>query len=51
LGLKHIVILDVFIIASGFAAHPGGEPSVCAIAPSQWLLLCGLMMALFLRFC
>ena len=50
LGLKHIVILDVFIIASGFMLRILAGTVGVAIAPSQWLLLCGLMMALFLGF-
>ena len=50
IGLKHIVILDVFIIASGFMLRILAGTVGVAIAPSQWLLLCGLMMALFLGF-
>jgi 4-hydroxybenzoate polyprenyltransferase len=50
LGLKHIVILDVFIIASGFILRILAGTSGIAIAPSQWLLICGLMVALFLGF-
>jgi 4-hydroxybenzoate polyprenyltransferase len=50
LGLKHIVILDVFIIASGFMLRILVGTIGVGIAPSQWLLLCGLMMALFLGF-
>jgi 4-hydroxybenzoate polyprenyltransferase len=50
LGLKHVVILDVFIIASGFMLRILAGTVGVAIAPSQWLLLCGLMMALFLGF-
>jgi len=48
--LKHIVILDVFIIASGFMLRILAGTEGVGIAPSQWLLLCGLMMALFLGF-
>jgi 4-hydroxybenzoate polyprenyltransferase len=50
LHLKHVVILDVFIIASGFMLRILAGTIGVAIAPSQWLLLCGLMMALFLGF-
>lgn len=50
LRLKHVVILDVFIIASGFMLRILAGTVGVAIAPSQWLLLCGLMMALFLGF-
>jgi len=50
LGLKHVVILDVFIIASGFMLRILAGTLGLDIAPSQWLLLCGLMLTLFLGF-
>ena len=50
LGLKHVVILDVFIIASGFMLRILAGTLGLGIAPSQWLLLCGLMLTLFLGF-
>ena len=50
LGLKHVVILDVFIIASGFMLRLLAGTLGLGIAPSQWLLLCGLMLTLFLGF-
>jgi 4-hydroxybenzoate polyprenyltransferase len=50
LHLKHVVILDVFIIAAGFMLRILAGTTGVGIAPSQWLLLCGLMMALFLGF-
>jgi 4-hydroxybenzoate polyprenyltransferase len=50
LGLKNIVILDVFIIAGGFMLRILTGTSGVGIAPSNWLLLCGLMVALFLGF-
>ena len=50
LGLKHVVILDVFIIASGFMLRILAGTIGVGIPPSEWLLLCGLMMALFLGF-
>lgn len=49
-GLKHVVILDVFIIAAGFMLRILAGTTGVGIAPSQWLLLCGVMMALFLGF-
>ena len=49
-GLKHVVILDVFIIASGFMLRILAGTLGLGIAPSQWLLLCGLMLTLFLGF-
>ncbi|HEX8098185.1 MAG TPA: decaprenyl-phosphate phosphoribosyltransferase [Pyrinomonadaceae bacterium] len=50
LGLKHVVLLDVFIIAGGFMLRILAGTAGVGIAPSQWLLLCGLMVALFLGF-
>jgi 4-hydroxybenzoate polyprenyltransferase len=50
LGLKHIVLLDVFILASGFMLRILAGTTGVGITPSPWLLLCGLMLALFLGF-
>jgi 4-hydroxybenzoate polyprenyltransferase len=50
LGLKHVAILDVFIIAAGFMLRLLAGTIGIGIAPSQWLLLCGLMITLFLGF-
>ena len=50
LGLKHVVVLDVFAIASGFMLRILAGTIGINIPPSQWLLLCGLMIALFLGF-
>jgi 4-hydroxybenzoate polyprenyltransferase len=50
LGLKHVVLLDVFILASGFLLRILAGTTGVGIAPSPWLLLCGLMVALFLGF-
>jgi 4-hydroxybenzoate polyprenyltransferase len=49
-GLKHIVILDVFIIAAGFMLRIFAGTWGVNIAPSQWLLLCGLLLTIFLGF-
>ena len=49
-GLKRVVILDVFIIATGFMLRLLAGTSGVGIPPSQWLLLCGLMLTLFLGF-
>lgn len=48
--LKHIVVLDVFAIAGGFMLRILAGTLGVGIPPSQWLLLCGLMIALFLGF-
>ncbi len=50
LKLKHVVILDVFIIATGFMLRILAGTLGIGIPPSQWLLLCGLMVTLFLGF-
>jgi len=49
-GLKHVVILDVFLIAAGFMLRLLAGTVGIGIAPSHWLLLCGLMLTLFLGF-
>ncbi|MBE0627625.1 MAG: decaprenyl-phosphate phosphoribosyltransferase [Burkholderiales bacterium] len=49
-GLKHVAILDVFIIAAGFMLRILAGTWGVGIAPSQWLLLCGLMLTIFLGF-
>ena len=48
LGLKHVVLLDVFIIASGFMLRILAGTLGVGIAPSHWLMLCGLLLTLFL---
>jgi len=50
LWLKHVVILDVFIIATGFMLRILAGTLGVGISPSQWLLLCGMMVTLFLGF-
>lgn len=48
--LKHVVILDVFIIAGGFMLRILTGTVGVGIEPSQWLLLTGIMLTLFLGF-
>ena len=50
LRLKHVVIMDVFIIATGFMLRILAGTLAVGIPPSQWLLLCGMMVTLFLGF-
>jgi 4-hydroxybenzoate polyprenyltransferase len=50
LGLKHVPILDVFIIAAGFMLRILAGTLGIGIDPSQWLLVCGLMVTVFLGF-
>jgi 4-hydroxybenzoate polyprenyltransferase len=48
--LKKIVILDVFCISAGFMLRIFAGTIGIGIPPSQWLLLCGLSITLFLGF-
>lgn len=50
LWLKHVAVLDVFIIAAGFMLRILAGTLGVGIEPSRWLLLCGLMVTLFLGF-
>ncbi len=50
-GGKHVPILDVFMIAGGFMLRILAGTLGIGVAPSKWLLLCGLMLTLFLGFC
>ena len=50
-GLKRVAILDVFMISGGFMLRILAGTVGVGIAPSKWLLLCGLMLTLFLGFC
>ncbi len=47
-GLKHVIILDVFIIAAGFIIRVIAGGFVINIQISDWLLICTLLLALFL---
>ena len=49
-GLKHVAVLDVFLIAAGFMLRIFAGTWGVGIAPSQWLLLCGLLLTVFLGF-
>ncbi|MGH2615484.1 MAG: decaprenyl-phosphate phosphoribosyltransferase, partial [Thermomicrobiales bacterium] len=50
LGLKQIVIIDVFAIASGFVLRAAGGAVAVDVSISPWLLVCTLLLALFLGF-
>lgn len=50
LRLKHIVIVDVFCIATGFLLRVLGGGLAVGVEVSHWLLLCTLFLALFLGF-
>ncbi len=48
--LKRVVILDVFVLASGFMLRVLVGTVGVGVPPSEWLLLCSIMLALFLGF-
>ena len=50
LRLKHVVILDVFSIATFFVLRLLGGASAIEVEPSIWLILCGGLLALYLGF-
>ncbi|MCA9570932.1 MAG: hypothetical protein KC656_23990, partial [Myxococcales bacterium] len=47
---KHIVILDVMVLASGFLWRAAGGAVAIGVTISPWLLLCTAFFALFLGF-
>lgn len=46
--LKHVVILDVMAIASGFLLRILGGAVVISVRPTAWILVCSSLLALFL---
>lgn len=50
-GLKHVVLLDVFIIATGFLLRVTSGAFAIEVGISPWLLICTFFVALFLAFC
>ena len=49
-GAKHIVLLDVFLLSSGFVLRVLLGCALVSAVPSPWLLLCTGTLALFLGF-
>ncbi len=49
--LKHIPLVDVFVIASGFVLRAIAGAAVLSARISPWLLLCTFLLALFLALC
>lgn len=50
LGLKHLVILDVMIVAAGFVLRILGGSLAIQVPASHWLVLCTILISLFLGF-
>lgn len=50
LGIKHVPILDCAVIATGFMLRILAGTWAIGIAPSRWLIVCGLSLTLFLAF-
>lgn len=48
LKLKHVVILDLLIIASGFVLRAVGGGLVIGVSLTPWFLICTMLLALFL---
>jgi len=48
LNLKHIVILDVFTIATGFVLRVFAGGAAIAVDPSSWLIMATFLLSLFL---
>lgn len=46
--LKHVVLLDVLVLAAGFVFRAIAGAFVIGVSISSWLILCTLMLALFL---
>ena len=49
-GLKHIVILDVMAVSSGYVIRVLAGAEAIDVEVSRWLLLCTIFLALFLIF-
>jgi 4-hydroxybenzoate polyprenyltransferase len=50
LGVKHVALLDVFLLSSGFTIRVLLGVALVDSTPSTWLLLCTSALALFLGF-
>ena len=48
LSLKHVVIIDVFILSTGFVLRAIAGALVLSVTISPWLLICTFLLALFL---
>jgi len=51
LRLKHVVLIDVFIIAAGFVLRVLAGALVIKVEISSWLVICTILLSLFLALC
>ena len=51
LWLKHVALVDVFVIAGGFVLRAIAGGVAVSVMISPWLLICTFLMALFLALC
>jgi 4-hydroxybenzoate polyprenyltransferase len=51
LWLKHLAMIDVFVIATGFVLRADGGAVVIHVFVSPWLLVCAFLLAMFLGLC
>lgn len=51
LWLKHVALVDIFVIASGFVLRAMAGGVVLHVTVSPWLLVCAFLLALFLALC
>lgn len=49
--VKHIVILDVMLVSSGFVLRAVAGAVASRVAVSPWLLVCTILLSLFLAMC
>jgi len=50
LYLKHVIILDVMCIASGFVLRVASGAALISVGLSEWIIMCTLLLSLFLGF-
>ncbi len=50
LGLKHLVLIDVFAISAGFVLRAAGGAVAIDVPISPWLYVCTILLSLFIAF-
>jgi 4-hydroxybenzoate polyprenyltransferase len=48
LWLKHVAVLDILIVASGFVLRVDAGAAAIGITPTSWIVICTFLLALFL---